>query len=272
MYGLSKNFKSLMNTETLLYILIAGIIALLLALFQYIYKSKKHTKVNMVLTLLRFLTLFFVFLLMINPKFENINYFNQKPNLVVAIDNSESVTFLGHHEKTRKLVSLLKENEALKERFNLEFFTFGKDVNALDTLRFNETQTNPTLLFDRFSQVYSNSVAPLIMITDGNQTYGNDYEFAARNYKQVIFPIILGDTTNYTDLKIEQLNVKYKRTTNDLFFLFHRPRKWNQQENVWMGYERKRGKLSDLNALLRGITKEHFSLIIGNQSVFPKIK
>ena len=215
MYGLSKNFKSLMNTETLLYILIAGIIALLLALFQYIYKSKKHTKVNMVLTLLRFLTLFFVFLLMINPKFENINYFNQKPNLVVAIDNSESVTFLGHHEKTRKLVSLLKENEALKERFNLEFFTFGKDVNALDTLKFNETQTNPTLLFDRFSQVYSNSVAPLIMITDGNQTYGNDYEFAARNYKQVIFPIILGDTTNYTDLKIEQLNVnKYAYLKN----------------------------------------------------------
>jgi cyclic beta-1,2-glucan synthetase len=71
---------------------------------------------------------------------------------------------------------------------------------------------------------------------------------------------------------IEELNKKYQRKNNDLFYLFHRPRKWNQQENVWMGYERKRGKLSDLNALLRGITKEHFSLIIGNQSVFPKIK
>ncbi len=71
---------------------------------------------------------------------------------------------------------------------------------------------------------------------------------------------------------IAALNKKYQRVNNDLFFLFHRPRKWNQQENVWMGYERKRGKLSDLNALLRGISKEDFSLITGDQSVFPKIK
>ena len=71
---------------------------------------------------------------------------------------------------------------------------------------------------------------------------------------------------------IEVLNKKYQRENNDLFFLFHRPRKWNQYENVWMGYERKRGKLSDLNSLLRGITKEHFSLIIGNQSIFQRIK
>jgi cyclic beta-1,2-glucan synthetase len=71
---------------------------------------------------------------------------------------------------------------------------------------------------------------------------------------------------------IEALNRKYQRANNDLFFFFHRPRKWNQKENAWMGYERKRGKLSDLNALLRGITKEHFSLITGNQSIFQNIK
>jgi cyclic beta-1,2-glucan synthetase len=80
---------------------------------------------------------------------------------------------------------------------------------------------------------------------------------------------LLLDTVNNG---IEELNKKYQRENNDLFFLFHRPRKWNQQENVWMGYERKRGKLSDLNALLRGITKEHFSLITGNQSIFQNIK
>jgi len=71
---------------------------------------------------------------------------------------------------------------------------------------------------------------------------------------------------------IEALNKKYLRKNDDLFFLFHRPRKWNQKENVWMGYERKRGKLSDLNALLMGITSEHFSLVIGDQSIFPNIK
>ncbi|HEY8660253.1 MAG TPA: glucoamylase family protein [Hanamia sp.] len=71
---------------------------------------------------------------------------------------------------------------------------------------------------------------------------------------------------------IEALNKKYKRENEDLFFLFHRPRLWNPKENAWMGYERKRGKLSDLNALLKGKGKEHFSIISGDQSIFPKIK
>ncbi len=55
---------------------------------------------------------------------------------------------------------------------------------------------------------------------------------------------------------IEALNEKYRVAENDIFFLFHRPRLWNPQERLWMGYERKRGKLSDLNALLREIRGE----------------
>jgi cellobiose phosphorylase len=73
-------------------------------------------------------------------------------------------------------------------------------------------------------------------------------------------------------LGIAQLNKKYQIGKGGSFFLFHRPRKWNPAEGVWMGYERKRGKLSDLNALLRGDTRELFSLVIGDQSLFPQIK
>lgn len=71
---------------------------------------------------------------------------------------------------------------------------------------------------------------------------------------------------------IEELNKKYRSEKNDLFFLFHRPRHWNPRENTWMGYERKRGKLSELNSLLRGSSKERFSRIVGDQSIFPHIK
>ena len=38
------------------------------------------------------------------------------------------------------------------------------------------------------------------------------------------------------------------------FLLFHRGRRWNAAEGCWMGWERKRGKLHELNALLRGST------------------
>ncbi|WP_075352377.1 GH36-type glycosyl hydrolase domain-containing protein [Algoriphagus marinus] len=72
--------------------------------------------------------------------------------------------------------------------------------------------------------------------------------------------------------KITALNKKYKKENNELFFLFHRPRKWNGRQNTWMGYERKRGKLAQLNALLRGSSKECFSHIVADQSVFAEIK
>jgi cellobiose phosphorylase len=72
--------------------------------------------------------------------------------------------------------------------------------------------------------------------------------------------------------RIEELNQKYERKKNDVFFLFHRPRKWNSAEKKWMGYERKRGKLTELNALLRGKSKQNFSLIVGEESVFSTTK
>jgi hypothetical protein len=196
-----------MQTETLLYIIIAGILALLLALFQYMYKSKKRSKIYVLLTFLRFLTLFSVLLLLINPKFEKVTYFNEKPNLVIAVDNSESVSYLKQNEKAKQLLDNLQSNKELNERFNLDVYSFGKEVKPLDSLTFNERQSNVAKVFDNLNQVYNTSIAPTIMISDGNQTYGNDYEFATSKYKQPIFPIVLGDTIQHTDLKIEQLNV-----------------------------------------------------------------
>lgn len=71
---------------------------------------------------------------------------------------------------------------------------------------------------------------------------------------------------------IEALNEKYRSAGNDRFFLLHRPRLWSPTDKVWMGRERKRGKLSDLNALLRGEGLGLFSLIVGDQAALPKIK
>lgn len=72
--------------------------------------------------------------------------------------------------------------------------------------------------------------------------------------------------------KIEDLNLRYGKKHNETFFLFHRPRKWNPVDKVWMGYERKRGKLSDLNHFLRGKSHESFSAVIGDERLFPTVK
>lgn len=73
---------------------------------------------------------------------------------------------------------------------------------------------------------------------------------------------------------IEELNAKYGRAKGGTFFLFHRPRRWNPEERIWMGYERKRGKLTELNALLRGGENagDRFSLVIGDTTVLSSVK
>jgi cyclic beta-1,2-glucan synthetase len=79
-----------------------------------------------------------------------------------------------------------------------------------------------------------------------------------------------------TRQRIEELNAKYPHPVGDTFFLFHRPRRWNPQERLWMGYERKRGKLTDLNWLLRAgpdaALDERFSLVVGATAILAGVK
>ncbi len=77
--------------------------------------------------------------------------------------------------------------------------------------------------------------------------------------------------------RIEELNEKYDGAKCATFFLFHRPRWWNPRERLWMGYERKRGKLAALNSLLRGggtfgHPGDPFSLVVGKRSLLPGVK
>ncbi|WP_282281446.1 glucoamylase family protein, partial [Pseudomonas sp. PS02302] len=76
---------------------------------------------------------------------------------------------------------------------------------------------------------------------------------------------------HYASQAIEALNLKYPETGAARFFLLHRPRRWNPTEQRWIGHERKRGKIADLNALLRGHGAGCFSLVVGNLSALPRI-
>ncbi|NLF23597.1 MAG: cyclic beta 1-2 glucan synthetase, partial [Lentisphaerae bacterium] len=72
---------------------------------------------------------------------------------------------------------------------------------------------------------------------------------------------------------IERLNARHARKNKaPPFHLFHRPRVWNPHEQIWMGYERKRGKLAAFNALIRGDDRGAFVLIVGDRAILPSIR
>lgn len=63
---------------------------------------------------------------------------------------------------------------------------------------------------------------------------------------------------------IQALNSRHAEGESGPFFLFHRKRSWNAKENVWMGWERKRGKLMEFNHLLRGRTDTSYEIQEGD--------
>ena len=76
----------------------------------------------------------------------------------------------------------------------------------------------------------------------------------------------------YARAAVQRLNESYREDRPCIFYLLHRPREWSAHEQVWMGYERKRGKLEQFNALLRGGAETAFSDIVGDSAIFPSIK
>ncbi|MFI4912390.1 MAG: GH36-type glycosyl hydrolase domain-containing protein [Sedimentisphaeraceae bacterium JB056] len=63
---------------------------------------------------------------------------------------------------------------------------------------------------------------------------------------------------------IQRLNRKYSGNGHTPFYILNRPRQYNESQGCWMGYERKRGKLSQLNHLIKTGNSKPFTTIEGN--------
>ena len=68
------------------------------------------------------------------------------------------------------------------------------------------------------------------------------------------------------------LNARLGEGRGDRFFLLHRARQWNPRERAWMGWERKRGKLEELNRLLRGATDTSYDVQVGELEVLAHVR
>ena len=77
---------------------------------------------------------------------------------------------------------------------------------------------------------------------------------------------------NMAFAKIKKLNIKYGPVNDgeNRFFIFHRKRIWNEVEDKWMGWERKRGKIHEFNRLLRDAKDTTFLDFADNYLQVPK--
>ena len=205
-----------MPTHTILYIIGSGILALFIALFQYVYKAKRNP-LHWSLVGVRFISVFSLLLLIINPKFETKESKIIKPVLAVVVDNSQSIKYLNKDSIALESIQTLLENTEITSKYDVRLYPFGTQINQNSELTFEDVQTNITKSLQDVQSLYDSQLAPIVLISDGNQTIGDAYEFASKQFEQVVFPLILGDSIYHTDLKIQQINVNKYTYLNNKF-------------------------------------------------------
>ncbi|MFS4468370.1 vWA domain-containing protein [Maribacter sp. 2210JD10-5] len=194
-----------MQTKTILLIILAGVAALVVVILQYHFKVKKNSRQNLFLSFLRFIGVFGLLLLLINPKFKKTSYRLEKPNLAVLVDNSSSVA--NNKSLLQGVLNDLSADTDIQNRFKVKTYRFGEQLETLDSLSFQERQTNISESIDLLEEVYSKENTAVILFSDGNQTIGQDYTFKKVKDNFTVYPVTVGDTTQFEDLSIGPINV-----------------------------------------------------------------
>lgn len=195
-----------MTRTTILLLILSVFIAGLLSFYQYVFKVKKKSNLIYFLAFLRGMSWVTLFWLLINPVVSRKINEIQKTPLPVVFDNSKSISELKATSSAEDIYQKIKANTTLADKYDVQFYSFDATFEALKQLDFKGKLSDIDGVAINLKQLYRNKVHPVVLITDGNQTLGNDYVFSFKE-NATVYPIVLGDTTTVIDLKINQINV-----------------------------------------------------------------
>lgn len=217
------NFDSFLNSEQLeisfdhrfagLFVLLAVLLAAGISYLLYFRNSQNSSLSSyqkIFLVVMRFLSLFLVFLFLLSPLMERQKKISQLPILAVAFDNSQSVQAYGP--------SFGQFKQSLKDRFaddyQLEFWSFGEKTENKEDFTGTDRRSNYGKLLKSLKNNYINkNIGALILLGDGIYNQGQNPENLASGLKFPVYTLGVGDTTLKTDALIR--NVK----TNKIAFL-----------------------------------------------------
>ncbi|WP_222984126.1 vWA domain-containing protein [Flagellimonas meishanensis] len=195
-----------MDLRTVLLIVLSAVAALTIVFYQYFYKDRKKGSLKVLLAALRFVALFSFFLLLVNPQFITNDYFLEKPNLVVLVDDSNSMKEAAQNGIVADIIDQIRTNTDLLDRFSVHQYAFGEKLEDTDSLWYEEKNTDITNALSAVDEIFVNNSSAVVLLTDGNQTLGKDYQYFSPSKNLAVYPVVVGDTTKYQDLSVGFLN------------------------------------------------------------------
>jgi len=161
------------------------------------------------LSIFRFVSLFFLSFLLLEPLLEYSKTKVEKPIVVLLKDNSSSI--LAHQDSseygTRYKTKMAELAANLSQDFEVASYTFGKQLSTNNELDFNENGTNLSAVFSEIKQRYYNrNLGAIVLASDGIYNQGSNPLYTAKEFKGVpVNTILLGDSSPQKDAWIEHV-------------------------------------------------------------------
>ncbi len=167
------------------------------------------------MALLRILAVFFISFLLLSPLFKSITKQIEKPIIIFAQDNSESVVINKKSEFKKQYKSKINSIiNSFSEEYTIKTYTFGEKIRKNQKFEFNEKYTDFSSLFKEINNKYFNrNVGALIIASDGIYNKGTNPIYVASDINFPLYTIAMGNADAMRDVILSKV------MTNKIAFL-----------------------------------------------------
>jgi hypothetical protein len=186
--------------------------------YNYLHQVKPLKKYGLIG--LRSVSLFILLILLLNPLFINENSWEEKPVVLIYLDDSQSTGVeRGEYSGIDDYESVIRQFDfGNRDGINFIFYKFSGDVLSSESADIQATgsSTNLDNVFKHQLEQAPDAVAAII-ISDGIITHGQEPYFSAQNSTIPFYTVPVGDTTAAKDVAVSDLESLKKAYTNSSF-------------------------------------------------------
>lgn len=164
-----------------------------------------------ILGIVRFSAVTLLAFFLLKPLIKSINKTVEKPIIVFAQDNSQSLLFCKDSAfyKNEYLQKLREVTASFGDDYEIRTFNFGDQIHeGIDSISYNEKLTDMSKLMDEvYTKFSGRNIGAIVLASDGLYNKGSNPLYSAKQLNVPVYTIALGDTTVHRDLLIAEVSV-----------------------------------------------------------------